>query len=408
MQIWKQYNKRTKRDEWRARFELNKKIFRPAENTKDELLDVIAEIRRQEKAAQNNKKFNLNLEVISYIPTLAELFDKVLLTIQKHHQKTLSERVFETFVSLLPASVKVSELTQIHFQTYLDHRTGQLGKQSKQPIKRQTIYKELYAITSALKKARLYYESLENWKPPELPELPKGFKKKNKRERLVSEKELAAVIAELMKEPKGKQTYAHHFHRVRLAHILEFGYWTGLRRKEIARLKFAQYDSEQQALLNVIRWKTDTVTKFFPLGKRAIEIINARRELQNDSDYIFTPDGQPIESNYRTLKNVCEDLNIPYGRFTDGGFVTHDLRHNFGTEILRESDIETARELLGHTDISQTGTYVHTSTERLREAVRKRDKIDYNSELEKIFKEVKKGTLSQQEFTEKITKLFRF
>lgn len=86
----------------------------------------------------------------------------------------------------------------------------------------------------------------------------------------------------------------------------------------------------------------------------------------------------------------------------------HDLRHNFGTEILRESDIETARELLGHADISQTGTYVHTSNERLREAVRKRDRIDYNSELENIFKEVKKGTLKQQEFTEKITKLFKF
>lgn len=154
-----------------------------------------------------------------------------------------------------------------------------------------------------------------------LPELPKGFKKKTKRERLVTEKELVAVIAELMKEPKGKQTHAHHFHRVRLAHILEFGYWTGLRRKEIAKLKFSQYDEQQQALLNVKRWKTDTVTKFFPLGKRAIEIINVRRELQKDSDYVFTTDGEPIASSYRTLKNVCEDLRINYGRYTDGGFI---------------------------------------------------------------------------------------
>jgi integrase len=208
--------------------------------------------------------------------------------------------------------------------------------------------------------------------------------------------------------PTGKQTHAHHFHRVRLAHILEFGYWTGLRRKEIAGLKFAQYNGEQQAILNVKRWKTDTVTKFFPLGKRAIEIINARRELQKDSNFIFTPDGKPIESNYRTLKNICGDLKIPYGRFTDGGFVSHDLRHNFGTEILRESDIETARELLGHSNISQTSTYIHTSSERLRDAVRKRDKINYDSELEKIFEKVSTGKLKQQEFNEQIKKLFRF
>lgn len=172
-------------------------------------------------------------------------------------------------------------------------------------------------------------------------------------------------------------------------------------------MKFAQYDESQQALLNVKRWKTDTVTKFFPLGNRAIEIINLRRKLQKDYDFIFTPDGEAIHSNYRTLKTICEDLKIPYGRYADGGFISHDLRHNFGTEILRESDIETARELLGHSNITQTSTYVHTSADRLREAVRKRDKIDYNSELEIVFDEVKKGTLDLPKFTAKIKQLFR-
>ncbi|HXH69797.1 MAG TPA: tyrosine-type recombinase/integrase [Pyrinomonadaceae bacterium] len=372
------------------------------------MLDVISEIRKQENRENTNRKYQLNLEVIFYTPSVAELFEKVLPTIAKHHQRTLAKRVFETFLSLLPPLIKVNELSQIHFQLYIDHRSGQLGKQSKLPVSRQTIYKELYTVTSALKKSRLYYQSLEKWQVPELPELPKGFKKKNQRERLVSDKELADIISELMKPPTGKQTHAHHFHRVRLAHILEFGYWTGLRRKEIAGLQFAQYDGEQQAILNVKRWKTDTVTKFFPLGKRAIQIINARRELQKDSNYIFTPDGKPIESNYRTLKNICGDLKIPYGRFTDGGLVSHDLRHNFATEILHQSDIETARELLGHSNISQTSTYVHTSSERLRDAVKKRDKINYDSELEKIFEMVSTGKLKQQEFNEQIKKLFRF
>jgi len=408
MQIRKEYNKRTKRYEWRARFRLNKKTFRPKEDTKEKLLDLIGEIRKQEGKETANKKYNLKLDVVYYIPTASELFEKVLPTVPKDHQRKFAERVFETFLSLLPAMIKVNELSQIHFQLYLDRRLGELGKQSKQPVKRQSIYKEMYAITSALQKAKLYYESLEKWQVPKLPVLPKGFKRITKRERLVSDKEFSAVIAELMKPPTGKQTHAHYFHRVRLAHILEFGYWTGLRRKEIARLKFAQYNGEQQALLNVKRWKTDTITKFFPLGKRAIEIINIRRELQKDSGYIFTPDGNPIESNYRTLKNICEGLKIPYGRFTDGGFVSHELRHNFGTEILMNSDIETARELLGHANIAQTGTYIHTSNERLRDAVSKRDKIDYDSELKKIFEAVKIGAINQQEFSEKIRKLFRF
>jgi integrase len=408
MKIWKKVNKQKKREFWHARFMLNGKPFTPVAETKDKLLDLIAEIRSQEAAEQNNKKYNLDLEVISYIPTAQEVFDEVLKTIPTRHKKVFSKRVYEVFLSLLPAMVKITEIRKTHFQLYIVHRSGQTGKQSKQPIRRSTISKELYAITSALKKAPLYYDSLENWQLPGLPELPKGFNKKNKRQRLVTEKELADVIAALMKAPEGKQNFSGHFHRVRLAHQIEFQYWTGLRRKEIARLKFAQYDKSQQAILNVRRWKTETVTKFFPLGKRAIEIINLRRELQKGCDYIFTDDGEPIASSYRTLKNVCEDLKIPYGRFTDGGFIAHDLRHNFGTEILRETDIETARELLGHSNITQTGNYVHTNTDRMREAVRKRDKIDYNSELKKIFNEVKTGELEELEFNEKIKQLFRF
>ncbi len=40
--------------------------------------------------------------------------------------------------------------------------------------------------------------------------------------------------------------------------------------------------------------------------------------------------------------------------------------------------------------------------------VRKRDKIDYDAELEKIFEAVKTGNLKQQEFNEQIKKLFKF
>ena len=406
MQIRKNYNKQKKRDFWHARFRLNNKEFTPTAETKSDLLDLIAEIRNQEKIEKDNKKYNLKKEVPSYIPTVSELLDEVLPTIPKHHQKTLAKRVFEIFIGLLPPFTKVDELKKTHFQIYINHRNGQVGKQTKQPIKLTTIYKELYAISSALEQAPIYFDALENWKKPELPELPKGFKKKSRRERLVSEKELKTLIGKLMEEPTGKQTFAHHFHRVRLAHQIEFGYWTGLRRKEIARLKFSQYDDEQQAFLNIKRWKTDTITKFFPLAKRAVEIINERRKLQKDCEFVFTPDGEPIESNYRTLKEVCKDLKIPYGRYADGGFVAHDLRHNFGTAILQESDIETARELLGHSNIAQTSTYVHTSTERMREAVRKRDKIDYNVELKKVFGDVKNGDLDLNTFTAKIKELF--
>lgn len=406
MQIWKEYNKRTKRYEWRARFNLNKKVFRPKDGTKEKLIDLIAEIRRQEKIQIDNQKFNLDRPAVTMVPTLEDVFGKILPTIPKGKQEQLCKRVFQNFLELLPVGVKINELSKTHFQKFIDWRSGQLGYQSKRPIKLETVYKELYAISGALKKGHLYFDSLQTWEPPPLPDPPKGFKKKNKRERLVSFEELESVVAELMKEPNAKQTRTR-FHRVRLAHLIEFGYWTGLRRKEISRLKFSQYDETKVALSEVRRWKTDTVTKFFPLAVRADEIIKERRDLQQNSEYIFSPAGEPIESNYRTLKNVCEDLKIPYGRFTDGGFVAHDLRHNFATEILPGTDIETARELLGHSNISQTSTYVHTNENRLREAVRKRDRIDFDGELDALFDMTRSGKIGRRDFVTKIKEICR-
>ena len=172
-------------------------------------------------------------------------------------------------------------------------------------------------------------------------------------------------------------------------------------------LKFSQYDREQQTLLNLRRWKTDTITKFFPLSKRAIEIIEMRRGFQIGTDFIFAPDGKPIEANYRTLKEICKDLDIPYGRFTEGGFVAHDLRHNFATEISQVTDIETAKSLTGHSG-NEIFTYLHTNQKRQREAVRKREKIDYSAELEKVFEAVQSKEITKEKFTETIKKMFGF
>jgi integrase len=406
MKIWKQYNKKLKRDEWRARFRLNNKTFRPKAQTKEKLDTLIREIHNQEAIEQNNKRYNLNLEVISYVPTVETAFAQVLPTIQRQSQKVLAKRVFENFQSLLPPLLKVNEIKVFHFQSYINFRKGHIGKQTNKPIKLTTIYKELYAITGALKDTALRYESLENWQVPKLPVMPKGLKKKTRRERLVTENELKTIIAELMKEPKGKQLHTR-FHRVRLAHLIEFQHETGFRRKEIAMLKFSQYGKDQQELLNVKRWKTDTVTKSFPLSKRAVEIIEKRRELQKDTDFIFTSDGKPIEANYRTLREVCKDLDIPYGRFKDGGFVAHDLRHNFATEISQVTDIETAKSLTGHTG-TEIFTYLHTNQQRQRDAIRKREKVDYDEELYKIFEAVQKKKITKEKFAQNIKKMFGF
>lgn len=410
MKIWKQYNKRSKQYEWRARFRLNNKQFRPKEETKDKLLNLIAEIRRQEKAENDNKKFNLDLPLTVYIPTLREFFDEILPTVTNPKQQVFAKRVFDDFVELLPEDLKVDELTTFHFQQYINFRQSHLSKQNSEPLKPQTINKELFMISGGLKKAPQFFEQLKDWTRPRIPFLKE---ENSARELNLKIEDFYRLLETLRKKREGKQTVFAERHRRRLADELEFRLETGLRRKEVVRLQFKQYVESEGILKNVRRWKTKTTTKIFPLTKRAIELVETRKEIQKDCPFIFTEDGEPIQSDYRTLKKVCAKLDIPYGRYTEDGFIPHDLRHQAGTEMVRVADIKTAQIYLGHSDIAQTSVYLHTDAQRLKDAVRRRDeakqvKADIKKELKNAYETIRNGEISEEKFIENMRKIFDF
>jgi integrase len=47
--------------------------------------------------------------------------------------------------------------------------------------------------------------------------------------------------------------------------------------------------------------------------------------------YVFTYGKKPIKDLRDGLKRACEKADIAYGRFTEGGFIFHDLRRTFIT-----------------------------------------------------------------------------
>lgn len=408
MEPKKFFNKKEQKDQWRIRFQINRKEFYQTADTKKELLEIVDEIKVRERRAKKNVHVGE-----SRGPALADLFKKVLPTIGKRHQRVLCDRVFKDFLALLPKGFRVKELKKSHYQSYIDWRLASASDQTKKPVLRDTVYKELYAISGALSKGELYWDSLEGWEKPTLPKSPEKQKSRQekRRKRIVSpEEELNVLLDELRKPREGKQTHYHEWHRRRLADDLEFRFLTGLRRKEVARLEKKKYFPKEHALRKVKRWKTGTETPFFPLSRRAEEIIQNRLAAQNGSDskYIFTEDGEPIPSDYRTLKNVCKKLGITYGRYTEDGFVPHDLRHSFASDVIQHADIETVRELLGHSNVEQTGDYLHTNEKKLREAIRKAEGMDFRSEIISIYIDVKRGKIKAKQFLERIKNLALF
>jgi integrase len=385
------FNKKTKRPEFKARFQINNKEFNLTHDTRKDLEKTLDEIYYQERRV----KADLPVPVSS--PTVKELFAEHLDRLKKEgNRKKISifERVSAKLLALVPAGIKINQIKKAHFQKYIDLRSSEQNKQSGRNILPETINKELSAASVAFTRAMLYFSELADAPPVSIP---KAEAKKRRRERLVEKKAELYILLEYLRRPHKNKT-VEQFRRL-LADDLEIRYETGLRRKEVVRLKKTQYRPLEAALRDVVRWKTGTVTKFFPLTTRAASIIEAR--LDTPGEYLFSRSGKTNESVYRTLREACVSLGINYGTHKAGGWVPHDLRHNFASEIIQVTDIETAKSLTGHTG-THILTYLHTDEKRQRAAMNRREGKDVEKILIALYNDVKNGSMDVSAFVEKV------
>ncbi len=163
MKIEKIFNKKKGVHEYQARFQLSGKEFRPKASTRKTLNDTIDEIR----AREHRTKFELPVAKSS--SSLRELFDKHLPRVERPHQRKIATRVFNLFLLLNGEDLKILEVRRRHFQKYIDYRLAQTGKQTKKPILPETVDKELYALSSALKGAWQFFPELEDYRKPDIP-----------------------------------------------------------------------------------------------------------------------------------------------------------------------------------------------------------------------------------------------
>ncbi len=114
--------------------------------------------------------------------------------------------------------------------------------------------------------------------------------------------------------------------------IIATGYFTGMREGEILGLTWDKVDLKERVIRLDAEDTKDREKRDIPIFDELYDILKGLpRSLQDN--HVFLYNGKRIRDIYGTLRTACRKAGIAYGRFVKGGFVFHDLRHTFNTNM---------------------------------------------------------------------------
>ena len=141
---------------------------------------------------------------------------------------------------------------------------------------------------------------------------------------------------------------------------------TGLRRGEVLQLRWADVDLLQRELIVRGDNAKSGKTRHIPLNNEALTTLQQWRSDSRSTAWVFAGnDGERMQAVKTSWKGVLASAAIVDFRW-------HDLRHHFASRlVMNGADLNTVRELLGHSDLSMTLRYAHLSPEHKADAVAK-------------------------------------
>jgi integrase len=110
------------------------------------------------------------------------------------------------------------------------------------------------------------------------------------------------------------------------------GYYTGMREGEILGLTWDKVDMQGRFIRLEAADTKDREKRHFPICDELYHTPKAVPRALHDQ-HVFLYKGHPVSDIRTGLKKACKGAEIIYGRFVKGGFVFHDLRHTFNTNM---------------------------------------------------------------------------
>lgn len=130
--------------------------------------------------------------------------------------------------------------------------------------------------------------------------------------------------------------------------IVATGYYAGMRKSEVVNLTWDKIDLKNRMIKLDAADTKDGEPRKIPVGNKLFKILsNIPRAIHDD--HVFLYKGKPIKDIRTALIRACRDAGIPYGRSTRDGFVFHDTRHCFNTNMRKAGVAETViMKMTGH------------------------------------------------------------
>lgn len=156
------------------------------------------------------------------------------------------------------------------------------------------------------------------------------------------------------------------FESVRNKLIVELLYSTGMRRSELIQLKINDIDFSNQVVKVLGKRNKE---RFIPLLKSVKsslqEYLVYRNEIETEESYLLlTKKGKKTYDTlvYRIINNYFSSVSSKIKKSP------HVIRHSFATHLLNEgADLNSVKELLGHSSLASTQVYTHSSLGKLKE-----------------------------------------
>lgn len=187
----------------------------------------------------------------------------------------------------------------------------------------------------------------------------KALKTSKKVEVPFSEQEMENVLLEMPLE--------RNFESVRDRLIIEVFYTTGIRRAELINLKQSNLDLSNRSLKVLGKRNKERIVPLLPTTIALFSLyLDERNKLDNIAahEYVFLlKSGNKI---YETL--VYRIINGYFSKVSSKVKKSpHILRHTFATHLLTMgADLNSVKELLGHSSLASTQVYTHNSIAELK------------------------------------------